>query len=52
MDHIDIANVLWENNQLNHLYISNNDYVPCENARASYPSYTLPNKAMLRGINN
>lgn len=52
MDHMNLASVLWENNQMNHLFISNNDHVPCVNHRASHPSYAHPNRALLCGIDN
>ena len=52
MDHVNITTVLWENNRMNQLGISNSDYVPCENPRGSHPPYSHSDWGLCRGINN
>ena len=52
MDHVNITTVLWENNQMNQLGVSNNGHVPCETPRVSHPCYSHSNWALLCGINN
>ena len=52
MDHVNITTVLWENNQMNQVGVSNNGHVPCETPGVSHPRYSHSNWALLCGINN